>query len=80
MNKSLKTKSIPTQRLLIKDHKNPNTNVKFPTRLVIPATNFTANFVEVWYLGMDAIIDNHQLDYKKCTITQASQVKEYWEN
>ena len=47
MNKSLKTKSIPTQRLLIKDHKNPNTNVKFPTRLVIPATNFTANFVGV---------------------------------
>ena len=79
INESLKTKPIPTPKLLIKDHTNPNTNDKFPTRLVIPATNFTATFVKVGYLGLNSIIDNHQVDYRKYTITQPSQVKEYWE-
>ena len=79
INKSLKTKSIPTPKLLIKDHKKSNTNGEFPTRLVIPATNFIAIFAKVVYLGLKAILDNHQVDYKKYTITQASQVKEYWE-
>ena len=79
MNESLKTKSNPTPKLLIKDHKKPNTNGEFSTRLVIPATNFTSIFTEVGYLGLKENIDNHQVDYKKYTITQASQVKEYWE-
>ena len=47
INESLKTKSIPTPRLLIKDHKNPNKNGKFPTRLAITATNFTATFEKI---------------------------------
>ena len=46
INESLKTKSIPTPKLLIKYHKKLNTNNEFSTRLVIPATNFTANFRE----------------------------------
>ena len=79
INESLKTKSIPTPKLLIKNHKKPNKNGEFPTRLVIPATNFTATFAKVGYLGLKAILDNHQVNYFKNTITQASQVKEHWE-
>ena len=78
INKSLKTKSIPTPKLMIKDHKKLNTKSEFPKRLVIPATNFTATFAKVGYLGMKSILDNHQVDYKKYTIAQASQVNEYW--
>ena len=44
INQSLKTKSTTTPKLLIKDDKNPNTNVKFPTRMVITTTIFTSNF------------------------------------
>ena len=47
INESLKTKSILTPKLLIKDHKKLNTNGKFPTRLVIPATNSTATSAKV---------------------------------
>ena len=36
INEPLKTKSISTPKLLIKYHKNPNTNGEFPIRLVIP--------------------------------------------
>ena len=64
INESLKTKSIPTSKLLIKYHKKPNTNGEFLTRLVIPATNFTATFTKVVFLGLKAIIDNHQVDLK----------------
>ena len=75
INESLKTKSIPTPKLLIKDHKKPNKNGEFPKRLVITATNFTATFAKVGYLGLKEILNNHQVNYKKYTITQASQVK-----
>ena len=70
---------IPSPKLLIKDHKKPNKNGEFPTRLVIPATNFTATFAKVEYLGLKSILDIHQENLKKYTITQASQVEEYWE-
>ena len=64
INESLNTKSIPTPKLLIKDHKNANTNGKFPTSMVIPTTNFTATFSKVVYIGLKAVLDNHQVDYK----------------
>ena len=41
---SLKGKAIPTPSLLIKDHKKPLADGTFPTRLVIPADNFTSAF------------------------------------
>ena len=72
INKSLKTKSIPTPKLLIKDHKNPSTNGQFPTRLVITATNFTSTFAKVGYIHMKAILRNHQVYYLKKKITKAS--------
>ena len=70
-NNSLQTKSITTTKLLIKYHKNPSTNGEFSTRLVISETNFTATLAKVGYLSLKEIIDNHQVYYKKCTITQA---------
>ena len=39
---SLVTRETLSPKLLIKDHKIINKNGEFPTRLVIPATNFTA--------------------------------------
>ena len=35
------SKQIPTPRLLVKDHKEKNSDREFPSRLLIPATNFT---------------------------------------
>ena len=69
IKESLKTKSIPIPKLLIKDHKKPNKNGKSPTRLVKPATNFTSTFAKVGYFGLKEILDNHQVNYKKYTIT-----------
>ena len=52
VRQSLATKAIPASKLLIKDHKKINEKGKFPTRLVIPTTNFTATFSKISYLGI----------------------------
>ena len=52
---------------------------EFPTRLVIPATNFSATFAKVGYLGLKNILEKNEINYTKFTIFQASQVKEDWE-
>ena len=65
IKKSLKTKSIPTPKLMINHHKKLNTNGEFPTRLVIPATKFTTTSTKVGYLGLKSIIDIYLVDYKK---------------
>ena len=57
INESLKTKAIPTPKLLIKDHKKMSIMGKFPTRLVIPATNFSATFAKIGYLGVKNILE-----------------------
>jgi hypothetical protein len=45
IQESLKSKAIPSPKLLIKDHKKKDKWGNFPTRLVIPATNFTSAFI-----------------------------------
>eukprot|EP00957_Ditylum_brightwellii_P075750 5756855-Ditylum_brightwellii.AAC.1 len=48
-------KAIPQPQLLVKDRKEPEEDGSFPTRLVIPATNFTATFLKLGYLGIKKI-------------------------
>ena len=40
----LQSRAIPTPKLLIKDHKDPNDDGSYPTRLIVPETNFIAAF------------------------------------
>ena len=75
LEESIDTKAIPTPKLLIKDHKKM-INGHYPTRLVIPATNFTATFSKLGYLGLKSILDENNITYNKHTITQASNLKE----
>ena len=53
----LATRAIPSPKLLIKDHKTISEKREFPTRLVIPATNFTATFSNIGYLGIKRCLD-----------------------
>ena len=56
INESLKTKAIPTTKLLIKDHKKLTSMGEIPTRLVIPPTIFSATFAKFGYLGFKNIL------------------------
>mmetsp|Transcript_21389 Transcript_21389/g.42838 ORF Transcript_21389/g.42838 Transcript_21389/m.42838 type:complete len:106 (+) Transcript_21389:364-681(+) len=50
VKESILSKSIPTPKLLIKDHKKKDDNDEFIRQLVIPATNFTAAFPKLGYI------------------------------
>ena len=75
----LATKAIPSPKLLIKDHKTINKKGAFPTRLVIPATNFTANFSKIGYLGIKRCLDKGKVNYSRFSTVQASNLKEILE-
>ena len=75
LQKNLLTKNIPTPKLIIKDHKKQNEQGEYPSRLIVPANNFTSAFPRLGYLGIKHIFDSHKIIYDRHTITQASDMK-----
>ena len=47
-----------------------------PIRLVILATNFTATFSKIGYLGIKRCLDKGKVNYSRNSIVQASDLKE----
>ena len=76
VRQSLATRAIPYTKLLIKDHKTIKKNGEFPTRLVIPATNFTVTLSKIGYLGIKICLDKGKVNYSRNSIVQASDLKE----
>ena len=70
---------VPSVKLLIKDHKDPDEKGNYPSRLVVPAKNFTAGFQHVGQRGIKAILDRNNVNYQRKTIIQASHLKEQLE-
>ena len=62
--------------LLIKDHKKPDKNGDYPSRLVVPAKNFMAGFPHVGQHGIKKILDRNSVYYSRKTIVQASDLKQ----
>eukprot|EP00957_Ditylum_brightwellii_P205485 15344097-Ditylum_brightwellii.AAC.1 len=60
LREGIASKAIPQPQLLIKDHKDRESNGNFPTRLVIPATTFTATFSEVGYMAIKQVLDRNK--------------------
>lgn len=49
--REITSKAVPTPKELIKNHKKHNLNGEFSARLAVQATNFTAGFSKLGYLG-----------------------------
>ena len=64
---TINSRAIPTPKLLIKDHKKKDSDGNFPTRLVVPATNFTAAFPKIGYIGIKKIFEHEKINYSKKT-------------
>ena len=79
IDEALKSRAIPSPKALIKDHKKRDANGDFPSRLVIPATNFTAPFAKVGYLGIKSILDNNKVEYDTFTIQNSNNLKDLLE-
>ena len=65
--------------MLIKGHKTINNKGGFPTRLVITATNFTATFLKIGYLGIKRCLDKGKVNYSHFSVVQASDLKDILE-
>jgi hypothetical protein len=52
IQESLQSNAIPSPKFLVKDHKKKDKWGQYPTRLVIPATNFTPPLPKLGYLGI----------------------------
>ena len=76
IQETIDSKAVPTPKLLIKDHKKPDPKGNFPTRLICPASNFTAGFPKIGYIGIKEIFDKEGIIYDNKTIVQASELKE----
>eukprot|EP00957_Ditylum_brightwellii_P067845 5149767-Ditylum_brightwellii.AAC.1 len=70
------SKAISQPQLLIKDHKEPESNGKYPTQLVIPATNFMTTFLKGGYMAIQKVLDRNKVNYNRFTIVQSSDLKE----
>ena len=62
-------RALPTPWLLIKNHK-PRRNGAYPTRLVVPSSNFTAGFSNLGYRGIKFVLDKFGVNYSKFNIEQ----------
>ena len=47
----------------------------YPTRLIVPASNFMAAFPKAGYLGIKSLFNKNSIDYQKATIIHAGQLK-----
>eukprot|EP00957_Ditylum_brightwellii_P105832 8070594-Ditylum_brightwellii.AAC.1 len=80
LREGISPKAIPQPQLLIKDNKEPESNSKYPTWLVIPTTNFTATFSKVGYMAIQKVLDKNKVNYNRFTIVQSLDLKEKVEN
>jgi hypothetical protein len=64
LDKKIRSKVIPQPKILIKDHKGPDQEGNFPTRLVVLATNFTAGFPKLGYMGIKSVFEEQGVDFK----------------
>ena len=62
-------------QLLIKDHKKPKENGDYPSRLVVPAGNFTAALTHLAWRGIEHLLIKNEVDYQKKTIKNAYNLK-----
>ena len=75
LSQSLASYAIPTPKLAIKDHKKPDNNGQYPTRLIVPAQNFVAAFPKMGYMALKKIFDDNNIQYMSNIIIQASHLK-----
>ena len=72
VRQSLATQAILSPEILIKYHKKINAKGGLPTRLVISATNFTATFSKIIYIGIKRVLDKAKVKYSRVSIVQES--------
>jgi hypothetical protein len=75
LTEKLRSKGVSIPKILVKDHKKPDSNGNYPTHFVCPATNFTAGFAKLGYNGIEKIFMDNKVIFGTRNIIQASDLK-----
>eukprot|EP00957_Ditylum_brightwellii_P210585 15365143-Ditylum_brightwellii.AAC.1 len=80
LREGIASKAIPQPQLLIKDHKDQEPNGDYPTRLVIPATNFTVTFSKVGYMAIQQVLDRNKVQqiYNRAEFRLKREIGRSW--
>jgi hypothetical protein len=70
-----KLKSHSGSRIIDKRPQGNDDNSHYPTRLVVPTTNFTLAFSKLGYIGINKMMDKAGVNNSRKTIIQASHLK-----
>ena len=71
----INSRDVPVPRLIIKDHKKKKANGRYPSRMLIPATNFTQAVAKIGFNIVKNVFDRNGVPYKKYTINRAQVLK-----
>ena len=75
LTEKLMSKGVPVPKILVKDHKKPDSDGHYPTRFVCPAANFTAGFPKLGYKGIEKNFKDNEVIFGTRNIIQASDLK-----
>ena len=75
ISNSLNSCAIPTPKLLVKDHKPRQPDGQYPTRLIVPASNFVSAFPNLGYRGIKQIFAANNIQCLPRTIIHAADLK-----
>ena len=71
----INSRDVPVPRIIIKDHKKRKANGRFPSRMLIPATNFSQGAAKLGFNVLKNVFDRNGVPYKKYTINRAQVLK-----
>ena len=71
----INSRDVPVPRLTIMDHKKKKANGGYPSRLLIPATNFTQGVAKLAFNVAKNVFDHNDVPTKKYIINRAQTLK-----
>lgn len=80
IRETIKSKCIPTPKLLLKDQKDLNTDGLFKTRFLLSAANLNAGFPKLGYTGIKKVFERNNVSFDNFGIKHNFDVKEKLEN
>ena len=72
---TMKVCAVIGSKLLIKDHKKKKPNGDYPTRLLVPAGNFTAAFDHLGWKAIEKLLIKNKVNYQSENIKNAYDLK-----
>ena len=71
----INSRDVPVPRLIMKDPKKKKANGRYPSRMLIPATNFTQGIAKFGFNIVKNVFDRNDVLYKKYIINRAQILK-----